>query len=67
MLEDGGVDGSDAAASFQLAAQSAGLKLAGVQGYDPAATDYRSLALAVSQLAPDCILIAPTPRTTPSS
>ncbi len=58
VLEDGGVDGSDAAASFQLAAQGAGLPLVGLQGFDPRATDYRGLALAVAAAAPDCILIS---------
>jgi branched-chain amino acid transport system substrate-binding protein len=58
VLEDGGVDGSDAAASFQLAAQSAGLSLVGLQGFDPGATNYADLAAAVAKLAPDCILIS---------
>jgi branched-chain amino acid transport system substrate-binding protein len=58
VLEDGGVDGSDAAASFQLAAQSAGLALVGLQGFDPGATDYTDLAATVAKQAPDCILIS---------
>jgi branched-chain amino acid transport system substrate-binding protein len=58
VLEDGGVDGSDTAASFQLAAQKAGLQLAGLAGFDPRATDYSGLALAVAQAAPDCVLIS---------
>lgn len=58
VLEDGGVDGSDAAASFQLAAQSAGLSVVGVQGFDPRATDYTDVAAAAAKLAPDCILIS---------
>jgi branched-chain amino acid transport system substrate-binding protein len=58
VLEDGSVDGSEGAASFQLAARSGGLPLVGLQEFDPRATDYSGLALGVAQTLPDCILIS---------
>jgi branched-chain amino acid transport system substrate-binding protein len=58
VLDDGQVDGSDAAASFQLAAQSAQLPLAGALSFDPRATTYTSLAAAAAQTGADCVLIS---------
>jgi branched-chain amino acid transport system substrate-binding protein len=58
VLDDGEVDGVDTAASFSEIAQSAGLQVAGVQAFDPRATDYRSLAAAVAQTGSDCVLIS---------
>jgi branched-chain amino acid transport system substrate-binding protein len=58
VLDDGEVDGEDTAASFSVAAQSAGLQVAGVQAFDARATDYSSLAAAVAQTGSDCVLIS---------
>jgi branched-chain amino acid transport system substrate-binding protein len=58
VLDDGEVDGSDAAASFQLAAQTAQLPLAALLSFDPRATAYASLAAAVAQTGADCVLIS---------
>ena len=58
VLNDGEVDGADAARSFMLAAQSAGLRLAGAQSFARGASSYASLAAGVAQLRPDCILIS---------
>ena len=44
VLDDGEVDGSDAAMSFQVAAKAAGLDVLGDQEFLPRATDYTSLA-----------------------
>ncbi len=58
VLDDGSVDGSDAATAFQLTAPALHLRLAGVQTYDPHATDYTSLARTVAQSGADCVLIS---------
>jgi branched-chain amino acid transport system substrate-binding protein len=58
VLDDGEVDGQDTATSFTLAAQHAGLPLAGAQSFEPRATDYTALATAVAQTRPDCVLIS---------
>jgi branched-chain amino acid transport system substrate-binding protein len=58
VLNDGEVDGQDSANSFTLAAQQAGLAVAGLQTFDPRATDYRALALSVAQTGADCVLIS---------
>jgi branched-chain amino acid transport system substrate-binding protein len=58
VLDDGDVDGADTATSFQLAAQAAGLRVVGVQGYDPLAAGYLALARAVAQTGADCVLIS---------
>jgi len=60
VLQDGRVDGEDAAISFVLAAQAAGLRVLGVQSYEAQAGDYRSVGLAVAKLAPSCVLLAAT-------
>ena len=62
VLDDGDVDGTDGATSFQDAAKAAGLALAGVQGYDPRAADYSALAAAVAQTGADCVLISADPE-----
>jgi len=62
VLEDGEVDGADAAASFQLVAGSTGLKVVGDQLYDPKATSYVSLAQAVAQSGADCVMISALPE-----
>jgi branched-chain amino acid transport system substrate-binding protein len=58
VLDDGDVDGADTASSFQLAAQGAGLRVVGVQSYDPLAGNYLALAGAVAKTAADCVLIS---------
>lgn len=62
VLEDGEVDGADAAASFQLVAASSGLKVVGDQLYDRKATNYVSLATAVAQSGADCVMISALPE-----
>jgi branched-chain amino acid transport system substrate-binding protein len=58
VLNDGEVDGADAARSFEVAAQAAHLRLAGVQTFPRNATSYKSLAAGVAQVAPGCVLIS---------
>jgi branched-chain amino acid transport system substrate-binding protein len=58
ILDDGGVDGYDAATAFQLTAPSFQLRVAGAQTFDPHAADYTSLARTVAAVAPDCVLIS---------
>lgn len=58
VLNDGEVDGADAARSFEVAAQAAHLHLAGVATFVRGAASYESLAAGIAQVAPDCVLIA---------
>jgi branched-chain amino acid transport system substrate-binding protein len=58
VLDDGQVDGSDAATTFRLAAASEHLQVLGVQAFDPGATDYSALAQTVAQSGADCVLIS---------
>lgn len=58
VLNDGEVDGADAARSFVVAAQAAHLRLAGFGTFVRDATSYKSLAAGIAQMAPDCVLIA---------
>jgi branched-chain amino acid transport system substrate-binding protein len=58
VLDDGEVDGSDAATSFEFAAKRLGVKVAAVQPFDPKATDYRSLAAAIGKSGADCVMIS---------
>jgi branched-chain amino acid transport system substrate-binding protein len=58
VLHDGEVDGEDAALSFVLTAESAGLKVVGIQAFPRAAADYTSLALGVAGSGADCVLIS---------
>ena len=58
VLDDDEVDGADAARSFALAAQSAGLRLVGIQAFVRAASSYTALAAGVAQTHPDCVLIS---------
>jgi len=58
VLQDGEVDGEDAAITFALAAQSAGLPVAGIQEFARRSNDYRSLAASVAQTGAGCILIS---------
>jgi branched-chain amino acid transport system substrate-binding protein len=58
VLDDGEVDGADAARSFVLAAGSAHLDVVGNQSFVRNAANYRGLAIAVAQTAPQCVLIS---------
>ncbi|MBV8220747.1 MAG: ABC transporter substrate-binding protein, partial [Solirubrobacterales bacterium] len=58
VLDDGEVDGADAARSFEVAAQAAHLQLAGVATFARDAASYQSLAAGTARTAPDCVLIA---------
>ncbi|HSC04403.1 MAG TPA: branched-chain amino acid ABC transporter substrate-binding protein [Solirubrobacteraceae bacterium] len=58
VLDDGEVDGSDAARSFALAAQHAGLRVLGIQAFPRDAPNYQALATGVAQKHPDCVLIS---------
>ena len=58
VLDDGEVDGADAARTFAVAAQKAGLRLAGFQAFPRNATSYTALASGVAQTHPDCVLIS---------
>jgi len=57
VLNDGEVDGADAARSYEAEAQSAGLHLVGIQEFPPGATSYQALATGVAQTHPNCVLI----------
>jgi branched-chain amino acid transport system substrate-binding protein len=58
VLQDGEFDGEDTALTFALTAQSAGLKVLGVQAFQRGASDYRSLAASVAEAGADCVLIS---------
>jgi branched-chain amino acid transport system substrate-binding protein len=58
VLDDGQVDGSVAATTFQLMAASLHLQVVGVQAFDPRAADYSALAGSVAQTGADCVLIS---------
>jgi branched-chain amino acid transport system substrate-binding protein len=61
VLNDGPFDGYDAAVSFELVANASGLHVAANQAFDPRATNYASLAVAVAQSGADCVLISALP------
>jgi branched-chain amino acid transport system substrate-binding protein len=58
VLDDGEVDGNDAAMSFQVAAKTARLTVAGSDQYDPKTTNYASLSQSVAASHADCVLIS---------
>ncbi|MFZ0043511.1 MAG: branched-chain amino acid ABC transporter substrate-binding protein [Solirubrobacteraceae bacterium] len=58
VLDDGEVDGRDAAMAFDYAAQRSHLHVVATTQFNPAATDYTSLATAVAQTGADCVLIS---------
>jgi branched-chain amino acid transport system substrate-binding protein len=58
VLQDGEVDGEDLALTFVLTAQSAGLRVLGVQVFEREATDYSSLVRSVGQSGAGCVLIS---------
>jgi branched-chain amino acid transport system substrate-binding protein len=58
VLEDGEVDGEDAALTFALSAQSAGLRVVAIQAFQRQAIDYSGLAHSVAASGADCVLIS---------
>ena len=58
VLQDGEVDGEDAAISYVLSAQAAGVRVLGVQAFPRRAPDYSSLARSVAQAGADCVLLS---------
>lgn len=62
VLDDGEVDGNDAATSFVYAAQQAHLNVVATVNYEPNANDYRSLAKNVAKKHPTCVLISALPQ-----
>lgn len=62
VLDDGEFDGHDVAASFELAAKRAGVRVLAVGAYDPKAQDYSSLALSVAQAGADCVALNALPE-----
>jgi branched-chain amino acid transport system substrate-binding protein len=58
VLNDGEVDGADAARSFEVAAEAAHLRLAGVGMFVRQATSYKALASGIAHVAPNCVMIA---------
>jgi branched-chain amino acid transport system substrate-binding protein len=58
VLNDGEVDGADAARSYDVAALAAGLHVIGDQIFPRDATSYQALATGIAQLRPNCVLIA---------
>jgi branched-chain amino acid transport system substrate-binding protein len=65
VLDDGEVDGTDAAVSFDYAAQRAGLKVVSTIQYDPNATSYTSLAKGIAKKHPTCVMISALPQSHP--
>jgi branched-chain amino acid transport system substrate-binding protein len=65
VLDDGEVDGTDAAVSFDYAAQHAGLKVVSTIQYDPNATSYKSLAKGIAKKHPACVMISALPQSHP--
>jgi len=65
VLDDGEVDGTDAAVSFDYAAQQAGLNVVSTVQYDPNATSYASLAKGIAKKHPTCVLISALPQSHP--
>lgn len=60
LYDDDDFDGQDLAAAFQQQLPK-GHRLAGVQAFEPHASDYRSLALAVAHTGADCVMISALP------
>ncbi len=62
VLDDGEVDGNDAAMSFQVAAKAIGLRVVASDQYEPAASSYTSLVHSIAQSGADCVLISALPQ-----
>jgi branched-chain amino acid transport system substrate-binding protein len=58
VLDDGEVDGADAARTFDVAAQRAGIRVLAIQAFPRNAQSYKALAAGVAQTHPDCVLIS---------
>ena len=58
VLDDQEVYGQGLATNFKLAAPSQGLTVVGLQGYDPKAANYRSLAQSVAATGANCVFIS---------
>ena len=59
VLDDGEVDGRDAAVSFQVAAKAAGARTSSAtRSSSPEATDYTSLATGSPRRGADCVLVS---------
>lgn len=58
VLDDGEVDGRDAAESFEVAAKAARLNVVGSQEFQAKANDYRSLAQSLVPTGVDCVLVS---------
>jgi branched-chain amino acid transport system substrate-binding protein len=58
VLEDGEVDGEDAAITFVLSAQAAGLRVVALQAFQRQAPDYTGLARSVASSGADCVLVS---------
>jgi branched-chain amino acid transport system substrate-binding protein len=58
VLDDGEVDGEDTALTFVLTAQSAALRVVGVQAFQRHAAGYASLAAGIAGSGADCVLIS---------
>jgi branched-chain amino acid transport system substrate-binding protein len=58
VLDDGEVDGEDAALTFLLTAQSAGVRIVAVQAFQRQTVDYSGLAKSVAASGADCVLIS---------
>jgi branched-chain amino acid transport system substrate-binding protein len=58
VLDDGEVDGADAASSYEVVARSSGMRVVGIQAFPRNATSYQPLAKGVAQTRPNCILLA---------
>jgi branched-chain amino acid transport system substrate-binding protein len=58
VLDDGEVDGEDAALTFLLTAQSAGVRVVGVQAFQAQTVDYTGLVNSVAVSGADCVLIS---------
>jgi branched-chain amino acid transport system substrate-binding protein len=61
VLDDGEVDGLDAAISFVLAAQASGLHVVATQMFEPRATNYTALAAGVAKTGANCVLVSAIP------
>ncbi len=61
VLDDSEVDGEDAADSFSVAAQNAGLRLAAVNEFPSGALDYSPQAAAAAASGADCVMVSALP------
>jgi branched-chain amino acid transport system substrate-binding protein len=62
VLDDGEVDGTDAAMSFAFAAKQAHLNVVAVDQYDPRASNYDALAKSIAKKHPTCVMISALPQ-----